>query len=988
MTGLYLNYNLKNISIRFKIYLYAGFFLASVPAAAQLEKTQWVDSVFATLSLEDKIAQLFFISTSASDDPDKLERDLQWVKSHSPGGVLISGGGPNGTRLWLNHLQQHSRIPLLAGIHAEEGLGIVLDSTLVFPPMLALGAVHDDSLLFFMGQEIARQARQLGLHFNLAPSLNRSSSFQTPDLYYHSFGNDPAQIAARASLYAAGLHSGGLLPIAKYVPESRLEVSHYLNNRPVFKTMQQDTVLPALFRAVSPSLSGVYTSIQHNPIFPKGKRTIKPFMRKKTSGLPLLYSATWIKQYSSSRNLILTFMPELVTSLEKDEPGKAEWYAFLVGFDILIDPDKLPTAIRRLHHYFSRSPAQKVLLDDRIKKILSLKYDAGLAQYRPAGDLPHKGLTTPQSVILKRTLYEESIALLTNRNEVLPLRHPDLLHPAIVCFGENMQTPFTERMRDYGRATIYPVRYATDTTGLVDQLSKHNVVIIAVYPYASNIQHLLPGLLQRISNTVLTVVCNFTSPENLPDPSSAHAILQAWVDVPEAQQGAAGIIFGALPARGKLPITAGAYSEGIGLTTTAIDILRFAEPEEAEMSREVLEKIGNVAREAITGKATPGCQVLVARKGKIVYHRAFGWLTYDNQKAVNTRTLYDLASITKVAATLQAIMFLYEKGEIDLNKKVSVYLPDMIHSNKKDIILKDVLTHQAGLVPFEPWYPLTMRDTALLDHYYSRVPSPSYPLRVAPRLYAASHIRDSLWKWTLNSRMLEKPPRTPYPFRYSDLSFIILHRLAEKMLNQPLDEFLRQNLYEPLGAFSLGFNPLDWADADNIAPTEYDKTFRKQLIAGTVHDERAAMMGGVAGHAGLFGNALDLAKLGQMLLQQGSYGGVRYLQPQTIRLFSTRQYENSRRGLGWDKPMLSDFTSPTSLYASPKTYGHTGFTGTCIWIDPEFDLIYIFLSNRVYPDRSNKLITDNIRSRIQDLIYQAIFEYCAAPNPLPWNISK
>jgi CubicO group peptidase (beta-lactamase class C family) len=484
------------------------------------------------------------------------------------------------------------------------------------------------------------------------------------------------------------------------------------------------------------------------------------------------------------------------------------------------------------------------------------------------------------------------------------------------------------------------------------------------------------------------VVCNFSSPEKLPGPQQINALIQAWTDTREAQQAAAAALFGALSCKGTLPIDAADYLQGTGVESTPLDVIHFAEPEEVGMSSRVLAKIDRIAREAIDEQATPGCQVVVIRNGKVVYHRAYGWLTYSRQKPVNTNTLYDLASVTKVAATLQAIMFLYDKGMIDLYKKVSVYLPEMARSNKKDIILKDVLTHQAGLVPFEPWYPLTMRDTTLLPHYYSRKPSEKYPLQVAPRLFAAAHIRDSVWQWTLRSPMLPKPARTPYSFRYSDLSFIILHRLAEKLLNQPMDDFLKQNLYEPLGTYSLGFNPITWADTTNIAPTEYDKIFRKQWIIGTVHDERAAMLGGVAGHAGLFGRALDVAKLGQMLLQQGHYGGLSFYKPETIQLFTSRQFETSRRGLGWDKPLLSDFTSPTSMYASAKTFGHTGFTGTCLWVDPEFDLVYVFLSNRVYPDRSNKLITLNIRSRIQDVIYQSIFEYCAAPNPIPWNLLK
>jgi CubicO group peptidase (beta-lactamase class C family) len=358
-----------------------------------------------------------------------------------------------------------------------------------------------------------------------------------------------------------------------------------------------------------------------------------------------------------------------------------------------------------------------------------------------------------------------------------------------------------------------------------------------------------------------------------------------------------------------------------------------------------------------------------------VYDKTFGSLAYDGVP-VTAETIYDLASVTKVSATLQAVMFMYDKGLIDINKKVSYYLPELKKTNKRDITIVEMLTHQAGLAPFIPMWPETVKDTTYLPTYYGRIRNTQYPLQVSSNLFAAQQIRDSVWAWIGKSRLLEKPARTPFAYRYSDLGFMILQRLSEKILNQPLDEFVAQNLYEPLGAYSTGFLPLDRFPASIIAPTENDKIYRKATVVGTVHDERAAMMGGVSGHAGLFSNANDLAKLGQMLLQEGVYGGTRYYKAETVRTFSNKQFDSSRRGLGWDKPVQSDWNGPTSMKASPLTFGHTGFTGTCIWIDPAFDLVYIFLSNRVYPDRNSKLISSNIRSRIQDVVYESIFEYC------------
>lgn len=395
------------------------------------------------------------------------------------------------------------------------------------------------------------------------------------------------------------------------------------------------------------------------------------------------------------------------------------------------------------------------------------------------------------------------------------------------------------------------------------------------------------------------------------------------------------------------------------------------------MNSLILQQIKPIALEAIDMKATPGCRVFVARHGKVIYDESFGTLSYENKSPVTETTIYDLASVTKVSATLQAVMFLYEHGMIDINKKASVYLPELKKSDKKDFIIKDILTHQAGLWPFLPFWLQTMKDSTLMPEYYSDTCSADYPFPVSKGLFATKSIKDSLWLWIVNAKTVKKTDRTPYTYRYSDMAFYIMQHMAEKLLNQPLEDFLEQNIYEPIGAYTTGYLPLRRFPESQIAPTENDKSWRRSELTGYVHDQGAALYGGIAGHAGLFSTANDLAKLGQMWLNGGTYGGQRFFKKETIDLFTRKQYENSRRGLGWDRPVQSDPDGPTSIYASQKTFGHTGFTGTCIWVDPEFDLVYVFLSNRVNPDmNNNKILNANIRPRIQDVIYKSIFSYC------------
>jgi CubicO group peptidase (beta-lactamase class C family) len=473
------------------------------------------------------------------------------------------------------------------------------------------------------------------------------------------------------------------------------------------------------------------------------------------------------------------------------------------------------------------------------------------------------------------------------------------------------------------------------------------------------------------------IVCDFGYPGLIDLAEHFSAFITAYSYSPEMLKLVPQVIFGALPAKGQLPFTVSAnIKEGAGIETSFLKRFAYTVPEDAQMDGETLVGIETIANEAISTGATPGCHVLVARNGKVIYERSFGYLTYENKTPVTDETIYDLASVTKVSATLQAVMFLYEKGMIDINKKASSYLPELKRSNKSDFTLKDILTHQAGLWPFLPFWSQTIKDNQFIPEFYSKTRSDRYPLMVADSLYSPLSIRDSLWTWIIKSKVREKAARTPFDYRYSDMGFYILQHLAEKLLNQPIEDFIQQNLYEPLGASTTGYLPLQRFLFTQIAPTENDKLFRKSLLIGNVHDQGAAMLGGVAGHAGLFSNANDLAKLGQMLLQEGIYGGIQYYKPETVRTFTQKQFVTSHRGLGWDRPTGAPNGS-TSLNASQKTFGHTGFTGTCIWVDPEFNLVYVFLSNRVHPDMTNnKLINTNVRPRIHDVIYQSIFKYC------------
>ncbi len=659
----------------------------------------------------------------------------------------------------------------------------------------------------------------------------------------------------------------------------------------------------------------------------------------------------------------------------KVRPGETELQAFMGGASVLLSP-KPEAAIKRINREVRRNAQLGTQLDASVRRVLRKKYDAGLNRYKPVNtDNLLMRLNDPEYYRITDMVSASAVAVIQNTDSMLPIRNLDTQSFVFLSVGNEKDNEFEQVLRKYISARAFNIIEAADTANIV--VAPGEVLITGVFS-KSELGKSLRAWLERLGASRPSVLVHFGDPAFLDSYSSYKALVAAYTEDNRMPSAAAQVIFGAIPARGKLALPTVNWTEGTSVKTESIQRLAYGAPESKGVSSGVLSRIHKIMDEAIVTGATPGCHTLVVKDGKVIYEQSAGYLTWEKTQPVTSETIYDLASLTKITATLQTVMFMHDHGLIDINKKASVYLPELKGSNKADFTLKDILTHQAGLWPFLPFWAQTMSENRWIHEFYSSSPSEAYPFQVSENLFASRTIKDSLWQWIIKSRVRDKPPRTPYDYRYSDMGFYMLQRLAEKLLNQPMEDFLAQNLYDPLGAYTIGYLPLQRFDRNRIAPTEHDTVFRKSTLVGYVHDQGAAMHGGVAGHAGLFGTATDLAKVGQMWLQRGSYGGVQYFKPETIDLFTTKQYADSRRGLGWDKPMPNDFTSPTTRFSSPRTYGHTGFTGTCIWVDPEFNLVYVFLSNRVMPDmNNNKLLTMNIRSRIQQVIYEAIFDYCA-----------
>lgn len=960
------------------IFLQITIILAGVSvASAQSPADRWVDSVFQTLNTDEKIGQLVMVRIDAQkkDDVDRL---FDLIRSDHVGGVIFTSGvGPVSHARLVNSVQGTTKVPMLVGMEATQGIGQAIDSVMKFPYPLVLGALRNDSAVYRVADATGRQLKQLGVHINFTSQVNLSFHDALYAERLMKYSDDKQRVLRRAELYMNGVQQHGVIVCLQHNPWSPASKDAIRTN--LFYPGVPDTTLLSPYQwMVNRGVKGIHT-------------TWLPFFYiEKNHGLlsnvSRVFTSEQVKRSLGFKGLTFTDIPALQEITEKARGGETEFLAFQVGNDILIEPRNLSATVRKFRKSLRKNVPLQQQLDATVRKILLAKYEAGLGEWRPIDIDTLANIDHTSRTLFQQQLVRNSVTLVSNQPQLLPVTSLNRKTFATVAIGKESPNVFSRALAKYAPFDNYSIRKAGDTVA-VPSMADYDVVILATFPQAPSI---LPELKQWLAklDPKKVIVCHFGDPLTMDYAQPFASVLTAYTDDEIGVRAAAQMIFGAMDANGELPATVNdQWKLGTHLPIRGVDRLSYVLPEEAGMDSRVLEDIARIAREAIDSAATPGCYVLVARHGKVVFDRAFGWLTYDNQEPVTDETIYDLASLTKVTATLQAVMQLAEKGQIDVNKKLSLYLPDLKETNKKDIILKDVLTHQSGLLPFIQGWPATTASDSAKAYYYSPVQDEQYPLQVAPGMFARNAIRDSLWRWTLQSRMNDRQPRTPYIYRYSDIGSVIMHRMVNNVTRQPMESYLQENFYGPLGAYTLGFNPLKRFSDMRIAPTELDTIYRRTLVRGTVHDERAAMVGGISGHAGLFGTASDLAKVGQMLLNGGHYGDTKFFSPATVDQFIARQYETSRRGLGWDKT-TNDWNGPTSIWSSASTFGHTGFTGTCLWVDPEFDLVYVFLSNCRFPNRSAKLLSLNIRSRIQDVIYQSIFEYCKYLPDQSWTISK
>ncbi|MBT8279454.1 MAG: serine hydrolase [Bacteroidia bacterium] len=947
--------------------------LESIDKEAQ---KHWVDSLYNSLSLKEKVGQLYMVQVFSNQDKKTKNTILKLIKDYKIGGLIYSKGGPVRQAQLNNELQAVAEIPLLIGMDAEWGLNMRLDSTYAFPWNMTLGAITDNKLIARTGFQIGEHCKRLGVHFNFAPVVDINTNPKNPIIGNRSFGEDRDNVTEKAVAFMNGMQSAGVLANAKHFPGhgDTDQDSHETLPSISFNKQRIDSVeLYPYKELIKRGLSSVMVAHLNVP-------SLEP-RADYPSSLSEEIVTQILKKKLGFNGLIFTDALTMKGASNFSNPGDIDLAAFNAGNDVMLMSSNVAEGMAKIMEAYENGTISEERLEHSVKKVLMAKYKVGLNNYVPVGTY---NLVNDLNRIKDDALYEEllenAITVIKNKNNLLPIIRLETKKIAYVKLGDDDGSTFFNELKKY--ANVHEIK-DNDLDGLINKLNNYNTVIVGFHKSNANpwkgykfTNKELVWLYEiaRTNNVILNV---FAKPYALLDLKSNvnfESIMLSYQNSRIAQEKAAQLIFGGIASKGRLPVSLGEdFKVNSGIVFSAANRLSYGLPERVGVNSEKLSKIDSVAQYAVDAQMTPGIQLLVARKGKVIYNKNFGYHTYQGKRKVKFDDIYDIASLTKIVATMPLLMELVEKGAVSLDSKLGHILPEYKTTNKKDITLKEMLSHYAKLRPWIPFYMSTLDSVTKqpLKDYYRSSQSKSFSIKVAKDLYLRSDYQDSIQKTIRESELLSR-----LRYRYSDLPYYILKKYIEGYYDQPLDELVQRHFYKSLGANYTTYNPHKIYSDSQIIPTEIDNYFRYQKVHGYVHDMGAAMQNGVGGHAGVFSNANDLAKIMQLFLQKGYYGNKRYFKTKTMDMFNKCYYchRENRRGVGFDKPQLGE-EGPTCGCISMTSFGHSGFTGTYAWADPEEDIVYIFLANRTYPVAGkNLLLRENIRTEIQRLIYEAIDE--------------
>jgi len=937
---------------------------------------KWVDSILSSMTIDEKIGQLFMIQAYSNLDSVHENEIKEMIQKYHVGNLIFMQGTPIKQVELTNKYQSFSKVPLMIGFDGEWGLDMRLKNSYRFPWNMSLGAIQDNSLIHKFGEHIGNHARRIGIHVNFAPVVDINTNPLNPIIGNRSFGENKINVTQKAIAFSKGMQSMGVLANAKHFPGHGDTASDSHLKLPVlnFNRQRLDSVeLYPYKRVFDAGMASVMTAhlsipvLEPNPKLPTSlsSNVVTDLLKYKLGFLGLIFTdglnMKGAANYSSSSEINLA--------------------AILAGNDILLIPHDIPETINLFKTSIQTGVLSYERIDESVRKILLAKYKVGLHTYKPIELLNlEKDINTPEDEVLHRELVKNSMTLIKNKKKLLPISDLKKLHKiAYVALGEASHDPFFKELQKYSE--IFKVE-KDNLNEIIDTLEDFDLVIVGFHksnahpwkPYQfSNKESVWLHEISRKNKTILSVFASPYSLLNIKSFNNLESILVAYQNSVIAQKIAAQTIFGAIDAKGVLPVSIkNKFPEGTSISTKNLKRLQYSIPESVGMSSVKLQRIDSVANLVLEKKMSPGLQILVARHGVVVYEKSFGFHTDKKNNSVKSTDVYDVASLTKILASLPMMMKAEEDKKIKLTSTVKSILPAFKNSNKDTLTVLEILSHYGRLKAWIPFYKLTQDSITKnnLKEFYSQTRSKRFSIKVAENLYLNNSYKDSIYKFIRDSEQ-----RIEAGYKYSDLGYYLFKEVLEKKYKSSLDDLVQEQFYKPLGANRMTYLPLNKLDKSSIVPSEKDTYYRNQLLHGYVHDMGAAMLGGVAGHAGLFANANDVAKMMQLYLQKGYYGGKRYFKKETFDKFNKRYYSEKkvRRGLGFDKPQLDPEIKATCGCVSDESFGHSGFTGAYTWADPESEILYVFLSNRVFPTMENYgLVDEDIRTKIQQIIQDAI----------------
>ncbi|MEX2604204.1 MAG: glycoside hydrolase family 3 N-terminal domain-containing protein [Gracilimonas sp.] len=914
---------------------------------------QYLDSLIANTPIEEKIGQLFFVPakgefTNRDERPFKELEEM--VQKYHVGGIIFMQGDIYGQAILTNKLQKMAKFPLWISQDMEFGAAMRVSGTTRFTPAMGVAATGNKRNAYMVGKITAIEAKALGVHQVFAPVLDVNNNPDNPVINVRSFSGDPEMVAEFGTSFMQGVQSEGIVATAKHFPgHGDTDVDSH-SDLPIVKHNYNrlDSLELIPFRAAIEN--GVSSIMTAHIAFPNINTS---------EFLPAtLDSAILTDLLSDSLNfkgMVITDGLEMRGISSKYSPGRAVVRSLNAGADIMLISPDVNTAIDEVIKAVENGEITEERINKSFAKLLLWKQQYGLFETENQIDL--ESLDTKINTAFHRAeadrIARESVTILKNEGNILPLLPSENPKIMVISVADDRSGSaggfFVRQLRDYHpnvSSYIYDKRTSEeDKREMLKKAEEVDLVIISSFIYLRFGQsiHLSSDQLSFLKKVVKmdkpSLLVSFGNPYVLSDLEEADAHVLGWYNSSQQISGLVPAIFGASRITAKLPIEIpGLYDIGSGI---AMDhtTLRFGKPEEVGLDHNKLFEIDDIINEAIRDSVFPGAVVGIVKDGVLAYNRGYGYQDYAKTDAIKETDVYDLASITKVMATTTAVMKLTEEGKLGLDDRVSKFFPEFDTRDKRRITIRDILLHQSGLPPFRVYVDSLKTRKEIID-----------AIKNEPLTY--------------------KPGKK---YVYSDLGMILLAEIIHEVSGKPLDVYTRSEFYFPLNMYSTFFNPIinsRWL-VSRIAPTEIDTVFGRGLVKANVHDERAYFMDGVAGHAGLFSSSIDMAKYSTMLLNGGIYSGKRYLKPETINQFTSRQSKHNGRGLGFDRKS-GNGTSTAGSLASDDTFGHLGFTGTSLWIDREKNMAVILLTNRTFPKRSYGKSISQIRAKVADAAYSAI----------------